>query len=79
MTTTKRPHYEPDPDNINCLAGWVCPKCGNTKVFWVAALSTFELTDDGAEQTGDVEYSGKSFARCRCGHADTVATFRRSR
>lgn len=52
-------------DNENCLAGFRCPQCGATARFKIVAKALFEVTDDGAECVGDVEWDDDSF--CECG------------
>lgn len=56
----------PNP-NENCLKGKRCPnaKCGSYGGFDVIGTATFNVTDDGAEAQGSIEYDGDSFAWCR--------------
>ena len=53
------------PDNKNCLDGFRCPQCGATELIKTVAKAIFEVTDDGAECVGDVEWDDDSF--CECG------------
>ena len=51
-------------ENTNCLAGIKCPQCGNEDRFSIMGTSLFIVTDDGAEQTGDIEWDENSLCVC---------------
>lgn len=71
----KKP-YHPNPKNINCLEGWVCPLCGYTNDFQVSVSTITTLYDDGTDDCSDVEWDDDSYARCGgCNHEATVAFF----
>jgi DNA-directed RNA polymerase subunit RPC12/RpoP len=62
--------------NSNCLEGIACPKCGNDSSFRIEARTLAEVTDDGAETFGDMEWDADSYAECpECGHHGTVGEF----
>jgi DNA-directed RNA polymerase subunit RPC12/RpoP len=63
--------------NTNCLEGISCPKCGNDSRLIVAVRSLAEVTDDGAETFGDMEWDEGSYAECpECGHQGALGEFR---
>lgn len=62
--------------NINCLQGIACPKCGNDEQLIIAVHCLADVTDDGAETFGDLEWDAGSYARCpACGHDGTLTEF----
>ena len=62
--------------NENCLLDIACPKCHQTDRFLITATATFDVTDDGTEAVGDVEWDDHSIIKCpECGHRDTVIGF----
>lgn len=52
------------PENVNCLENMRCPNCGNMDRLIVTGLSSFIVTDDGAEQVGDIEYGPNAKTQC---------------
>lgn len=66
--------------NTNCLEGIACPKCGNESRFRIQVRTLANVTDDGAETFGDMEWDDSSYAECpECGRHGTLADFRLSR
>lgn len=66
--------------NVNCLRGVACPGCGQNERFYITGVSTFDVTDDGAEQTGDIEWDEDSHCRCpQCGCIDVLGKFKKKR
>lgn len=64
--------------NENCLRGMMCPKCGHTEKFVIAAHTLVEVTDDGAEPTGGaMEWFDDSYCSCgSCKAVGVVSDFR---
>jgi Zn ribbon nucleic-acid-binding protein len=63
--------------NTNCLAGLACPECGNDSRLHIETRAMADVTDDGAETFGDMEWNDESSARCpACGHGATLQKFR---
>ncbi len=50
--------------NENCLEGIECPKCGEHDLIHIEGRSWFEVTDDGAGTSGDIEWGNDSPALC---------------
>jgi DNA-directed RNA polymerase subunit RPC12/RpoP len=76
--------FQPDPENINCLAGVVCPQCGNTEIFVIVATTAIAVTDDGSDFHDDVlknyacgvEWDDDSPCRCpRCNRHGKLRDF----
>jgi hypothetical protein len=64
------------PRNTNCLLGIRCPECGNEGRFYISALVTANVTDEGAEARGDMEWDGGSAILCpQCERAGKVDDF----
>ena len=64
------------PTNTNVLKGMRCPQCGALEPFSISADACFDVTDDGVEQDGDVEWDGDSHCHCKtCGHSGQVRGF----
>lgn len=62
--------------NTNCLEGLRCPQCGNNAKLVIAGNSFFEVTDDGTESHGDVEWDNNSATRCpECHFAGLLKQF----
>jgi hypothetical protein len=62
--------------NSNCLEGIACPKCGNDSRITIAVYTLAEVTDDGAETFGDMEWDGDSHAWCPdCAYDGTLNAF----
>ena len=62
--------------NTNCLEGFKCPSCGWTEDFIIHAKSMFRVTDDGAENQGDVGWDEDTLCICgKCPHHGTVKEF----
>jgi hypothetical protein len=62
--------------NTNCLEGKACPKCGQEDRLMITGLTTFEVTDDGTGDHGDVEWDDDSPCSCpSCGHAGKLKDF----
>lgn len=65
--------------NDNCLEGIACQRCGSEGPFAITATTVAMMYDDGCEGTTDIEWENTSPCVCKsCGHAATVAAFRRS-
>lgn len=64
--------------NTNCLAGMMCPKCGHTEKFVIAARTLVDVTDDGAEPSGGaMGWFDDSYCSCgACKAAGVVSDFR---
>lgn len=63
--------------NANCLEGIACPKCGNDSRIIIEARTLAEVTDDGAETFGSMEWDEGSFTECpECGHYGELSAFR---
>ncbi|MDE2980858.1 MAG: hypothetical protein OXU74_06650 [Gemmatimonadota bacterium] len=67
--------------NTNVLAGWACPKCGQTEGFRIAGTIWLDVTDDGtvpSDEPGrtDHEWDGDSTTECPgCGYVGRQAEF----
>ena len=62
--------------NTNCLEGITCPKCGNESRFHIAVTTMANVTDDGAETFGDMEWDAASFTECpECRHCGSLNEF----
>jgi hypothetical protein len=48
--------------NTDCMVGTQCP---SSAPFRIAATALFTISDDGAEEWGDIEY-GETFLKARC-------------
>ena len=61
------------------MSDYKCPKCNATSEgtnFNIVATATFEVSDMGTEDYGDVEWNDDSPMWCRaCGHSGIVADF----
>jgi hypothetical protein len=67
---------EEETANINCLKGIKCPKCGYEDRFQIAASALFDVTDEGTECLGDVEWSDDSLIVCKgCEYVGKVKQF----
>jgi hypothetical protein len=63
--------------NVNCLEGIACPRCGNDSKIVIAVSSLAEVTDDGGETFGDMEWDGDSYTKCpKCGCQGKLREFR---
>jgi hypothetical protein len=63
--------------NTNCLEGIKCPACGNEDRFRIAGTAVFTVTDEGAEDHGDIEWDDDSYADCPdCFRHGTLKDFR---
>jgi hypothetical protein len=63
--------------NTNCLRGMVCPQCKSTGPFRISATALFTITDEGADEFGDIEYDGGSYCVCdACDHDGIVHDFK---
>jgi len=64
------------PRNTNCLRGIRCPDCGNEDHFYISALVTAHVADNGAEARGDMEWDGSSAILCpQCERSGKVDDF----
>ncbi|MGE3818898.1 MAG: hypothetical protein AB7I30_05640 [Isosphaeraceae bacterium] len=62
--------------NSNCLHRLKCPRCGNEDRLHIVATAQFEVTDDGAEPLGHIEWDDRSFAECpECSFVGILAAF----
>ena len=63
--------------NENCLIGFKCPKCGQESKFYITALTTFAVTDDGTEESEGAVWNDDSPCWCvpSCGYKGTVRDF----
>jgi hypothetical protein len=50
--------------NTNCLEGMKCPKCGQEDRFRIKAEAVFDVTDDGAELFGSVDWNDEATVVC---------------
>ena len=50
--------------NTNCLRGVKCPNCGNDDRFFINAVITCFVTDEGSEPNGDHFWDDDSFTVC---------------
>lgn len=63
--------------NPNCLKGVMCPKCGQTERFDIAAHCLVTVTDDGTDNEREFEWDGNdTIWCCLCDHTATFADFR---
>lgn len=63
-------------ENVNCLAGKTCPRCGSEGPFGVVGVSRFLLSDDGTDEFYDVEFDESSPADCpSCDYSGKWADF----
>jgi predicted nucleic-acid-binding Zn-ribbon protein len=63
-------------ENTNILAGIACPRCGQTDRFEIIGTSIFHVTDDGAEQVGDIEWDDYSACQCPvCRYKEMLGMF----
>lgn len=63
-------------ENVNCLAGLKCPKCGSLGPLRITAVAEFVVADDGTDEFGDVEWSETSAASCTvCSWSGQVKDF----
>lgn len=62
--------------NDGCLAGFVCPECGETSQFSITCTTIAVVTDEGVEDHGDMEWGEDSACSCsECGHDGKVSDF----
>jgi hypothetical protein len=62
--------------NTNCLEGIACPKCGNDSRMYIGVYTLAEVTDDGAETFGDMEWDSDSYAKCtHCAYDGKLKAF----
>ncbi len=50
--------------NGNCLREIYCPNCGQDERFKISGTCMFDVTDNGAEPHGDIEWDGESYCVC---------------
>lgn len=63
--------------NTNCLENIACPRCGNDSRIIVEVITLAEVTDDGAEMFGDMEWDDGNYAECpECRYRGTIGEFR---
>ena len=63
--------------NTNCLEGLACPECQSEGPFTIRALTMATMSDDGCEETSDIEWEDTSVCICRsCQYGATVGVFR---
>lgn len=57
---------EPEPRNVNCLAGKRCPKCGSLGPLEVEVSMRVLLYDEGTDDADDssIEFAAGSAAMC---------------
>lgn len=63
--------------NENCLLGMKCPKCGSEGPYGIAVKAWCpDVTDDGTDGLGDIEWDDKSICVCKaCDFNGVVADF----
>jgi hypothetical protein len=52
-------------ENINCLAGMKCPKCGSPEPFGIEVTMTVTMRDDGTDDYGNCEWDVSAYCECR--------------
>lgn len=63
--------------NVNCLAGFRCPKCGSYGPFQIAATCWVDVTDAGTGDPTEFEWDEDSPCVCsECKHSSNVGGFR---
>ncbi len=63
--------------NHNCLKGIRCPNCGQEDRFFITALITCEVTDDGSEPVGNHYWDAGAYTQCpECEYQGTLKDFR---
>lgn len=63
--------------NTNCLEGLACPNCGHRVRLFIEVRTLADVTDDGAETFGDMEWDASSYAECpECRYHGTLGKFR---
>jgi hypothetical protein len=63
--------------NTNCLEGMKCPNCGQEDNFRITAEAVFDVTDDGTDLFGSVEWDDDSPVVClQCMEITKVARLR---
>jgi hypothetical protein len=75
---TKEPAMTKEQPNTNCLEGIRCPnaECGSYGPFTIACSTWARVSDDGIDETYDMEWDEKSGAICRqCDYDSTVRDF----
>lgn len=63
--------------NKNCLEGMKCPKCGQENNLRISATAVFDVTDEGAELFGSVNWDDDS--RVVCPHCMEITKVSRCR
>lgn len=62
--------------NSNCLENMACPNCGSLGPYTIDCTTSAEVSDNGVEETGDMEWDSDSSCTCRaCGHGAEVKDF----
>jgi hypothetical protein len=62
--------------NDNCLDHVKCPKCGQEARFSIEASTVVDVTDDGTDVCGDVEWSATAWIQCTsCEHGGEMWEF----
>lgn len=62
--------------NDNCLTDKACPKCGNRRRLLIESTCLMDVSDDGTDSYGDVEWGDRSYARCyECDHEGHLEDF----
>lgn len=60
--------YNKEPEtpalNNNCLKGVRCPKCKQEDMFYIHAKTKVRVTDDGAQDSGDIGWDDQSHTEC---------------
>lgn len=64
-------------DDLDCMEGLLCPKCGQGESLEIDALVTVVLRSDGSEpKDGTHEYDDKSWTTCpECGYRAVLKEF----
>lgn len=64
-------------ENVNCLEGYACPRCGYDEELRIICTTLVTMTDDGSDDIGDLEWDENSHGTCpKCGFADKMEKFR---
>lgn len=70
--------FPDSPLNQGCLENIACPACGQRERFRIEFTGTAQVYDDGSEDDGDHEWTGRSAITCdgpRCAHGGRVRDF----
>jgi len=60
-------------ENINCLSGMQCPKCGSLEPLRIEVKMMVTMSDDGTEDYGYSEWEDEAYCECRACHFHGIA------